>query len=408
MSQPKVVDFPKPGPEGAPPSPEAERTVVPDAPRPGLPSGEAPPPAPAPPEPPRVYRLRLRGGGPLLSLLSVVLFLTLVEVSVRLAGLVSPKPTGYAPVNTALIANRHENSRGYRDEERALAKPAGVRRVVSLGDSFAWGVGVKFEDAYPHRIERDLTLRRHETWEVVNLALRGMNTVDEAAKLTGEGVAYGPDVVLLGYVLNDSEDGNSAEQRRAEDWIERRRAGGSPGLLDHSALFRFVRMRLEATAENHRRITDYKSMYADDAPGWVAGRKALRAIGASCRERGIPLVVAIFPLFGNPLDQRYPFAEIHAKVAHAAREAGAEVIDLLPVYRDLRWDVLVVDGTEDEHPNEVAHRIAAGVLVRAFDDVLPYTRAPRDAAKAPSARPADAKPKAPARGAAPKPPVRRK
>ena len=56
-------------------------------------------------------------------------------------------------------------------------------------------------------------------------------------------------------------------------------------------------------------------------------------MGALCRERGVPLVVAIFPLFGNPLDASYPFAEVHAKVAQAAAEAGAKVVDLLPAYR---------------------------------------------------------------------------
>jgi hypothetical protein len=92
-----------------------------------------------------------------------------------------------------------------------------------------------------------------------------------------------------------------------------------------------------------------------------------------CRERGVPFVVAIFPLFGNPLDDGYPFPEIHTKVAQAAAEAGAKVVDLLPAYRGLRWDVLVVDGADDEHPNEIAHRIAATVLLRAFDEVLPWT-----------------------------------
>ena len=90
----------------------------------------------------------------------------------------------------------------------------------------------------------------------------------------------------------------------------------------------------------------------------------------------MPFVVAIFPLFGNPLDDSYPFAEAHAKVAQAAAEAGARVVDLLPAYRGLRWDLLVVNGADDEHPNEIAHRIAAGVILRALDDVVPIADRP--------------------------------
>jgi hypothetical protein len=139
-----------------------------------------------------------------------------------------------------------------------------------------------------------------------------------------------------------------------------------------------VRTRLWATAENRRRIAGYRSMYEEDAPGWVAGRAALLRMGAACRERGVPLVVAIFPLFGNPLDAGYPFAELHERVGAAAAAAGAKVVDLLPAYRGLRWDLLVVDGVHDEHPNEIAHRIAAGVLLRALDGVVPWTAAGPD------------------------------
>src|SRR5262245_53708810 len=175
---------------------------------------EAPQPEPAPQPAPagRVYRLRLRGGGPLLLVLSLLVFLMAAEAVARLARLAAPRASGYAPVNTELLANRHENSRGYRDEERGLAKPAGVHRLLAIGDSFTWGVGVKFEDTYPHRIERDLTLRRRESWEAVSLALRGMNSVEEAEKLASEGLAYDPDVVVVGYVLNDAENEQSAEK----------------------------------------------------------------------------------------------------------------------------------------------------------------------------------------------------
>jgi hypothetical protein len=308
----------------------------------------------------------------LLLLLGTVAFVLLVaEAAVRLLQADQPTPTGYAPVNTNRRFMRPKNALGYRDLERTIAKPPGVRRAVSLGDSFAWGASVEFEDAYPQRLERGLRRRRREPWQVVNLALPGMNTVDEAAQLETEGMAYGPDLVLLGYVLNDSEDATAAEARRAVEWAEPKEV--PRGVLDRSALFRMVSTRLWATAENRRRVSGYRSMYAEDAPGWIAARAALRRMGGLCREKGVPFVVAIFPLFGNPLDDRYPFAEIHAKVGQAAGEAGAKVVDLLPAYRGLRWEMLVVDGVNDEHPNEIAHRIAANVLLHALDDVVPWS-----------------------------------
>lgn len=305
----------------------------------------------------------------------------LAEAAVRLLAH-RETATGYAPVRPERRGSGPKNARGYRDLERAIPKPPGLRRALCLGDSFTWGTGVLFDDAWPQRLERLLARDRGEAWQAVNLGEPGLNTVQEAAKLDAEGFAYGPDVVVLGYVLNDSEDANAAEARRAADWVEEQRAAGPPSFLDRSALLRLVRGRVRATVENRRRIEGFRSMYAEDYAGWVAGRRALKAIAGMCRERGVPLVVAIFPLFGNPLDARYPFAEAHARVEQAAGESGARVVDLLPHYRGLDWRLLVVDGAADEHPNEIAQRIASLAIERAVDEVVP--RLPRDApAKAP-------------------------
>ncbi len=201
-----------------------------------------------------------------------------------------------------------------------------------------------------------------------------MNTAEEAGLLADEGLAYRPDAVILGYCLNDSEDAQGWERRRAREWAEARaarRSGQAPPLLERSALYRFVRDRLWATLQNRRFVENFRTQYADDYPGWRAGRAALADMGARCRERRVPLLVAVFPLFGSPLDERYPFADLHEKVARAAGEAGASVVDLLPVYRGVRWELLVVDAENDEHPNEIAHRMAATAILAALDEVVP-------------------------------------
>jgi lysophospholipase L1-like esterase len=317
--------------------------------------------------------MRAPGRGELVLLgLGVVLALLVVEGVARVAA-TADRRTGYAPVNT----KRHPgpmNTQGYRDNERSLAKPPGTHRVLALGDSFTSGVRVQFDDAWPQRLERALVRGRGEPWEVVSLARPGMNTVEEAEQLADEGLAYDPDVVVLGYCLNDSEDDAAAEVRRARDWEEgaKERAARGRGLLERSAFYRLVKERLRATRENRMRLSAYHSQYAPDYPGWIAAQKALGRMADQCRERKIPFVVMIFPLFGNPLGDQYPFPEIHAAVAKAVADTGwARPLDLLPAYRPLDWRHLVVDGANDEHPNEIAHRIAANALDAALGEVLP-------------------------------------
>jgi hypothetical protein len=66
------------------------------------------------------------------------------------------------------------------------------------------------------------------------------------------------------------------------------------------------------------------------------------------------------------------------------------VVDLLPFYRTVDWKLLVVDGAADEHPNEIAHRIAAQAIAKAIDAVVPREAAASPAQPATSARPATA------------------
>jgi hypothetical protein len=320
---------------------------------------------------------RHRMGEILLLVGGVLVFLAFAEVALRLTGAADPKSTGYAPVDTRRRGMRPTNARGYRDLERGPTKPPGVRRILSLGDSFAWGASIEYDDTYAQRVERALNRRGDGRFEVIQLALPGMGTVDQASQLVEEGFGYEPDAVVLGFVLNDSEDENAAENRRAQDWVsEKQERKLRQGVLYRSALYRFLRGRLYATVENRRRVAAYRSQFAPDYPGWLACQKALHLMGGACRAKGVPFVVLIFPLFGNPLDASYPFAAIHAQVAQVAAESGAKVVDLLPSYRGLRSDILVVDGADDEHPNEIAHRIAANVLLRTLDEVLPPTGLP--------------------------------
>ena len=289
-----------------------------------------------------------------------------LELALRALGEGVPQPTGYAPVLTDLRFGRPRNSRGYRDAERTFEKPAGTRRLLVMGDSFAWGAGIEHEDTWAQRLERGLERRRGEPWQAVNLALPGLSASDYAAQLPAEGLRYAPDVLIVGWVLNDAETKDEMKARE-RSYAERSRQAG--GLLDASALFRFARRRVDASLDARERVAYHRRLYEERDPGWQEARRSLKTMGALCRERGLPWIVAVFPMFGNPLDDRYPFADIHAQVARAAAESGARAVDLLPAYRGLRWEQLVVDGARDEHPNEIAHRIAAGVLLRELDEV---------------------------------------
>jgi lysophospholipase L1-like esterase len=88
------------------------------------------------------------------------------------------------------------NGQGFR----ALAdfsprSPAGVRRVVALGDSFTFGEDVADEEAWPRILERQLP-----DTEVLNLGVHGYGHDQMLLLLRRQGIALRPDTVLLGFV----------------------------------------------------------------------------------------------------------------------------------------------------------------------------------------------------------------
>ena len=67
-------------------------------------------------------------------------------------------------------ARTHVNSRGFRDYEREVAKPDGLRRVALLGDSFVEALQVPLEKTAGQLLEARLN-REDPPWEVLNFGI---------------------------------------------------------------------------------------------------------------------------------------------------------------------------------------------------------------------------------------------
>ncbi len=94
------------------------------------------------------------------------------------------------------------NSRGLRERERAPEPPPGTTRLLVLGDSFAEGFSVAFEDSVSQLLERSLT-RPGCPVEVVNAGTVGYSSDQELLFFREEGHRYRPRVVVLFFYYND-------------------------------------------------------------------------------------------------------------------------------------------------------------------------------------------------------------
>ncbi|MBP7829622.1 MAG: SGNH/GDSL hydrolase family protein [Kiritimatiellae bacterium] len=97
------------------------------------------------------------------------------------------------------------NSDGMRESrEYSKEKPADTLRIIGIGDSgmFGWAChqGENYLDALENRLaDRPGPLK----YEVLNLAVPGYNTYQEVELLRYKGLAYSPDIVIVGWCEND-------------------------------------------------------------------------------------------------------------------------------------------------------------------------------------------------------------
>ena len=107
-------------------------------------------------------------------------------------------------------ARRHEvdvvfryNSLGLRGPERTHRKPAGVRRVLVLGDSFAEGFFASEAATVPAVLEQRLAASACAPCEVINGGTAAYSTDQEYLFYREQGRRYGADVVVLMFYYND-------------------------------------------------------------------------------------------------------------------------------------------------------------------------------------------------------------
>lgn len=309
-----------------------------------------------------------------LSLLAVLFALAAAEVVVRLAGAapelglirkgrfqLSKNPRiGYEPVpslryhgeDLAFYDYQGESNRlGYRDVDHPTAKPAGVFRIVVLGDSIAAGFGVaKLQDVFPFRVQKALQAAEWNV-EVLSFAVSGYDTRQEVETLRTKALAFQPDLVLLAYSLNDREraDGDilatlqAAAEQRSASW------SANPVLMK-SALYRLL----------HYRLQKPKALASGSIPSEDTVAESFGELAALSRQHGFRVLVAVFPRFGQHLNR---FPRQHDFVRGLAEANGFELLDLRATFRRCRAaapDTPI--ATDTWHPSAYGHGCAAEAM----------------------------------------------
>lgn len=222
---------------------------------------------------------------------------------------------------TFLGTPAHINHLGFRGSEVRPTPAPGVHRVLMLGDSVAFGMGVD-EDAMPSTVvERELNAAGGTPYEVINAGVPGFDAVASVRFLETTGLAFRPQTVVLCASLNDFDPTPAYSPLGV---LTRNPEGDyAPGLLDRSEFALLLRWllsyargtlqfqlqeRLEQMHQDARRLghtgagfaravaQSHLRFYRDPEPAlWARLAGAYQALGRIASEHRVRVMVAIFP-----------------------------------------------------------------------------------------------------------------
>jgi hypothetical protein len=299
------------------------------------------------------------------------------------------------------------NAQGLREPAPVGPPAAGHTRLLALGDSFTFGMGVNAEQAFPRLLDGSLAADGSPV-EPVNAGVFGYGTDNEAAWLRTYGWPLQPKIVLVGFFVgNDvkdvmlgmdkttvdaagrlvATDKSRAAMAAGDDAAgETPQGGGLKGWLEqNSHAYLFLRgLYYNAVAPKAKAqqptIFDAASFFLlaeppEIAAGWDKTTALLDAMRADAQAHGATLVVVAIPAREQVQDSSW--TEMQTQFALAADQVqrdrpqqklaawqartGAPLIDLLPAFRAAGQSTKLYFRT-DRHWTPAGHQLAATTI----------------------------------------------
>lgn len=265
----------------------------------------------------------------------------------------------------------HINQLGLRGPEVAATRPAGVRRLVSVGDSSVFGDGVGDDEVFGVQA----AARLGPGVEHVNAAVPGYSTWQSINLLRMRVLALQPDLLVIASLWSDNNfdafvdrDLLSAYAAWQQGPVARAR-----GILRHSAIFGALdwHLRVSRRAEQVRKVGFMLGTGTPIGPRRVAIQDYadnLETLSAMAEGAGAEV---IFMVLANREDLPTPAANPPASgpawepyrrvMREAAARRGAPVIEVPALFRasGLPAQALFID---EMHPSATGHKLIAREL----------------------------------------------
>lgn len=260
------------------------------------------------------------------------------------------------------------DSRGFRGPERTPDFAASELRIACLGDSCTFGKGVLEKDSWPRQLETRLRAEGRDA-DVFNMGINGANGRVYRSLLTEHVAALKPQVVVVGYNINDFPNTIQAVDEKVYEERTLRRIVPQDvrDALGRTALYRKAReiyydsqkaSDWAAAEEVARRATAAPL----DSAVWDQQRALLQEIASIAAEHGARTMVFLFPYESQVYLESYDKAPIE-RLAEVCAGLDLPFVDLAEEFRQAARKssppaALFIPG-DRYHPNGAGYTIVA-------------------------------------------------
>jgi lysophospholipase L1-like esterase len=283
-----------------------------------------------------------------------------------------------------------KNSYGFREREFVTPKPPGTVRIMVLGDSLTFGVGLRAEERYSRLLE-DLMNNAFPSlrYEVLNFGRNGFSTLEERDVLREYINKVEPDLLIVGFCLNDTQPRSQVYS------IERARFNKRQGKVIKK-IYRFLNvLGLDYTADLFKdasyRFAERRGhfpswqvaldrTYEEGSKEWKDFVTALEDIRSMSNRMGLPAPIFVTlnqgtytdksTDYANPDEALETYLRWYHQVERTAFNSGFHVTNHENELKNMKAEPLSVNIL-DAHPSPNLNRVYAEKLFKAIRNQSP-------------------------------------
>jgi len=288
------------------------------------------------------------------------------------------------------------NSKGLRDYKYSYKRSNNSFRILVLGDSFTFGMGVSLDNTFPKVLEKKLNNGSIDIkYEVINSGVPAYSTYQELGFLKKQGLMYNPDIIILAFYHNDIPENNPILM---QNYAKYRYQFLTYNFVRDKVINIINRLKnqdslLPINLDNFR---TFSRQYSKEMEGnWILTKKYLKDVNRISKRRNISLVLINIPSFEQTLlDHTFDLNEVSIQFSdenlyseikpnkdnvvnlseffdfekpdkllrNFIKKENIIFIDLLPEFKKSQKDLYLLP--EDFHYNREGYKLVAEILYK--------------------------------------------